>query len=276
MTDAVLNYSSARYRDYVEGEGGSFVAFLYGDPYFDEAYARVAAENPGATKEEVEALYSEWLASPPPGEGARRQEAIAARSAEYSAAYIEEQSCHVWDARTQLADASLETNGFQLVRHTSKVPLERLASMDDDAAALYRGEVMEMLKEITGAPYAFCDEQLVRKEAAPGAENPLTGIGDEPVFFVHNDFTSGYREDVLAAFEGTGGTYTFGALEQMRAAGMTLESLRESRIIVCNTWRSISPVPLRRKPLALCDMRTVREEDWFGERLGDSGTELET
>jgi hypothetical protein len=276
---AALTYVKPEYRRYVEEEGGTFISFLYTAPFFHELLERIAAENPDASEDEVQALYYKWMQAPPNGEGKRMQQAVAERSAEYHASFLEERRVDIRNARTELADAALDTTGFTLVEHTPSMPLAELPGMEGATAAAYREEVMELVKEMTGALHAFCNEQAVRKEPEPGEGNALSGVGDEPVYFVHNDFTDCYKDDVLAAFEGTGGTYTFGALEQMKAAGMTLESLRQSRILVVNTWRNIgSEQPLRRKPLALLDMRTIREEDMFGERLGgaDAPDALET
>ena len=37
-----------------------------------------------------------------------------------------------------------------------------------------------------------------------------------------------------------------------------MEEVRGSRVVVLNLWRNISPSPIERLPLALCDRRTVR------------------
>ena len=41
-------------------------------------------------------------------------------------------------------------------------------------------------------------------------------------------------------------------------AGLSADDIRESRVVMLNTWRPIMAQPLQRFPLALCDCRSVR------------------
>merc|ERR1719161_1592420 len=85
---------------------------------------------------------------------------------------------------------------------------------------------------------------------------------------VHNDFMGNYKETFLRTFEKlkerklrtTDRSQVRSSIAQMREAGVTKEMLEEYRMVVISTWRVTNQEPLRRSPLAVTDMRTIKEK----------------
>lgn len=159
-----------------------------------------------------------------------------------------------------LGDASLDTTGFQLVDHESKVT----DWLDDGQIAnIYYEEIAELVKRITGATHAFSNNHLRRQtEPEIGGNGPLAKLMAKargPAKVAHTDFTEIYGECIIAtvAADNVPHTQTFGLTDAIIAAGITEEELRASRLLVFNTWRSVGPEPLRRLQLAVADKRTV-------------------
>ena len=139
----------------------------------------------------------------------------------------------VHDARA--IDAHVDREGFQLVRHRSAIT----DWTDREAlAAVHRGEVAQLIKELTGA-----DEVHVN---APGIlryseRSGKAGSSDNshPARFAHIDIN-----DTTAAKFAAGG-----------AQGRAFR-----RCAAYNLWRALSPAP-QDVPLALCDARSVADAD---------------
>ena len=165
----------------------------------------------------------------------------------------------VRDARA-LPETSLDENGFQLVRHVSRV-----TDWQDDRqlASVYYQEINDLVRDVTGATHVFSNNHLRRQsEPAEGGNGPLAElmVGSRgPARSVHNDFTECYGEGLIRtiASNGVPHTQTFGLTHAMQDAGVTEAQLRSSRMLVVNTWRAIGAEPLRRSPLAVADRRTV-------------------
>jgi len=160
-----------------------------------------------------------------------------------------------------LTDASLHECGFQLERHTSKV-----TDWEDDRqlADIYYYEINELVKHVTGATHVFSSNHLLRQsEPEDGGNGPLAKLmagSRGAVLAAHNDFTESYGEGIIKTIANGGipHTQTFGLTKPIIESGVTEAELRQSRILVINTWRSVRPEPLQRFPLALVDRRTVR------------------
>ena len=160
-----------------------------------------------------------------------------------------------------LTDASLHVNGFQLERHVSKVE-----DWEDDRqlAEIYYQEMNDLVKRVTGAAHTFSNNHLFRQtEPDAGGNGPLAKLMAQSrgaIHAVHNDFAESYGEGIIRtiANRGVPHTQTFGLTEAIMEAGLSETELRQSRILVINTWRSVGPEPLQRLPLALADRRSVR------------------
>ena len=95
-----------------------------------------------------------------------------------------------------------------------------------------------------------------------------------PIQFVHNDFCEDYRDSVLSAFHDQGGTTaTFGIVDMMKKSGVTKEELSNSRLLMINSWRNISKIPLTRFPLAVCDSRSVGTAELCRSSIGAGASE---
>ncbi len=165
----------------------------------------------------------------------------------------------VHDARL-LEDTSLHANGFQLVRHHSRV-----TDWDDDdqLKTVYYNEICGVVKEVTGATHTFSNNHLRRQSEPPvGGNGPLArlmSISRGPLNYAHNDFTESYGEGIMRTV-GSGGvphTQTFGLTDAILEAGVSERELRESRMLVVNTWRAVNEEPLQRFPLAVADRNTI-------------------
>lgn len=139
----------------------------------------------------------------------------------------------VEDARA--IGATVDREGFQLVRHTSAI-----TDWTDRTAldAIHRGEVADLIRQLTGA-----DEVHVN---APGIlrfseKSGKAGSSDNshPARFAHVDIN-----DVTAA-----------QFAERGAGGRAF-----TRCAVYNLWRALSPAP-QDVPLAYCDARSFTEAD---------------
>ena len=176
----------------------------------------------------------------------------------------------VADARG-LQDTSLDGCGFRLVRHTSRV-----TDWTDSGtvAATYYDEINALVKEVTGATHTFSNNHLLRRsQPDAGGEGPLAQLmagSRGAVLTAHNDFTESYGEGIVKtlASGGVPHTQTFGMTEPMLKAGVSAQQVRDSRILVVNTWRSVTVEPLQSYPLALLDRRTVQRDQLCANLIG--------
>ncbi len=159
-----------------------------------------------------------------------------------------------------LPETSLHTNGFVLAQHTSAV-----TNWEDNRQLtdIYSDEICALVKRVVGATHAFSSNHLLRQsEPATGGNGPLAGLMSQsrgPVHAVHNDFTETYGEGIIntVASGGVPHTQTFGLTDAIIKAGVSAEALRNSRILVINTWRAVTEQPLQENPLAVADRRTI-------------------
>ena len=183
-------------------------------------------------------------------------------SEQFDAIHRPRRDLEVLNAR-ELTAPSLDTNGFVLAQHTSRV---HDWTDEQQIATVYYEEMAALVKRLTGARYAFANNHLRRvSQPATGGDGPLARLMAQsrgPVLGPHNDFTDTYGEGLIrtVAAGGEPHTQTFGLTEAMLAADITEDQLRDSRILVINTWRSVGAEPLRRYPLAVADRRTVPPE----------------
>jgi hypothetical protein len=203
--------------------------------------------NFAATPHAIEAALTFLVRSPArprvvmPAEPAARVE----RSGRYQAVPV-----FVHDARHQDPPPSLDREGFALARSPSAV-----TDFLDPAvvAARYYPEVVDLLKQCTGATDVRIFDHTVRAQDAPN------GAGlRQPVACVHNDYTE--RSAQQRVHE------VFAAQEAAR--------LRSCRIAFVNVWRSIG-ASAERFPLAAADGRSVPAADYvavdmvYADRVGE-------
>lgn len=172
---------------------------------------------------------------PPPG--------VPRRSGEFA-----DRTVPIRDARPLIPTLSLDREGFQLVRHDSRV---RDFYDEAELERVYYPEVEALVKRVTGAVRVHIFDHTLRNGAV--AERPADNQGGqlirEPVLRVHNDYTekSGPQRvrDLMGADAG---------------------GLLTRRFAVINVWRPIRG-PVEEKPLALCDARSVSPQDWVATDL---------
>merc|ERR1712048_527884 len=96
-----------------------------------------------------------------------------------------------------------------------------------------------------------------------------------PADLVHNDFDVSYLDYLLALAEGrvVPGEQEKEGLSVLVPDGLNADELRSHRVVVINFWRNVGSKPIVRKPLAVCDRRTVSKTDLIprtrGEDAGD-------
>ena len=158
----------------------------------------------------------------------------------------------IFDGRAILPQISLDTYGFVLTHHETKV-----ANFydEDEVRAVYYAEVEQLVKEVTGAVKVLVFDHNVRcKPMSQRGENSAR----EPVKSAHNDYTlrSGPQRvrDLLNADEA--------------------EERLKHRFAEINVWRPIRG-PVEEAPLAVCDARSMVLEDFvamdlkYRDRIGE-------
>jgi len=150
----------------------------------------------------------------------------------------------VHDVRGQEDTVSLDTTGFQFVKHVSA---EKDFVDDEKIRNVYYKEVEELLKKHTGAKRVYVFDHTIRRNNTDSTENrDLRG----PVERVHIDQT----------FEAS-------VARVRRHLGDDAERLLKSRVRIINVWRPIGHA-VAHKPLAVADWRTLNvERDLVSSRL---------
>ncbi|MGH7860446.1 MAG: CmcJ/NvfI family oxidoreductase [Candidatus Binatia bacterium] len=143
------------------------------------------------------------------------------------------------DARSLDPAPSLDEEGFLLARHETAV-----GNLWDEHAVrgVYYAEMAALVKAVTGASRVVAFDHNVRSGAK--AERREDGA-QPPVRFPHNDYT-----------ERSGPQRVRDLFPREEAEG-----LLRRRFAVINVWKPIRG-PVEETPLAVCDARTIRPEDF--------------
>lgn len=139
------------------------------------------------------------------------------------------------DGRPRVGEFSLDREGFQLVRWPTAVTdfMDR-----DNANAVYPNEMIELIRDLTGASAAFGMGLGVRF-GRKRTDYEKSG-DDQPARFPHADFTDASAQGILDLVGQNVGDY--------------------SRCAIYNVWRVFSDPP-QDFPLAVCDARTTFAAD---------------
>ncbi|KAF8272178.1 hypothetical protein EI94DRAFT_1777004 [Lactarius quietus] len=144
----------------------------------------------------------------------------------------------VHDVRGKEDTVSLETTGFEFVRHVSE---EKLFVDEEAIRAGYYKEVEEIVKKHTGAKRILIFDHTIRrplnKEGQPNAPQQRG-----PVTRVHVDQT-----------------YAAGLARVRRHAPEDADRLLKGRVRIINVWRPIGN-PVAHHPLAVADWRSLNPE----------------
>jgi hypothetical protein len=153
-----------------------------------------------------------------------------------SGKYVE-RSVLIHNGRVMLDELSLDTNGFVLTPHETAV---KDFYDPDEVKAIYYPEVERLLKRMTGAERVLIFDHIVRNPVL--AERGEKGARP-PAKMVHNDYS------------------LKSAPRRVRDhLPEEAERLLRNRFAEINVWRAIRG-PIESWPLALCDARSLNEED---------------
>ncbi len=168
---------------------------------------------------------------PPPG--------VAARSGRTVKHEVE-----VTDGRAIANQLSLDVEGFVLTPHVSAV---RDFYDADEVKRVYYPEMERLVRESTGAARVVVFDHNVRN----GSKEMRAKLGvREPVRFAHNDYTLKSGPQRVRELCGDA----------------QAERLLKHRYVFINVWRPIRG-PVEQSPLAICDARSVRQEDFIATDL---------
>ncbi|PPR12059.1 MAG: hypothetical protein CFH41_00092 [Alphaproteobacteria bacterium MarineAlpha11_Bin1] len=150
---------------------------------------------------------------------------------------VEEKTMQVLNGRYMNEGFNLETHGFEFVDHTT----EMINFFDEvELKSVYYNEVEELVKEKTGATRVHVFDHTLRS----GDENFRNEYRvREPVARVHNDYT-----------EWSGPNRVRDILPH------EANKLLKRRFAIVQVWRAIRQ-PIDSDPLAICDARTLSEQD---------------
>ncbi|KAI0755227.1 hypothetical protein C8Q80DRAFT_1093485 [Daedaleopsis nitida] len=154
----------------------------------------------------------------------------------------DQQPVVVHDARGREQDFSLDTNGFQFVKHVSA---EREFVDEERIKSVYYKEVEELLKNVTGAKKVFIFDTTIRFDGRKGSRGTLRGI-----FRPHaRSLLTGIQERVHIDQ-----TYEASVKRVHQFLGADADRLLKSRFRLINIWRPIEN-PVYHRPLAVSDWR---------------------
>jgi len=144
----------------------------------------------------------------------------------------------IHNARRAVNELTLDRQGFAFVRHQTHV-----ANFYDpeEVTRVYYPEVERLLKEATGAVRVHVFDHNVRCQ--PMAKRGENGAR-EPVKFAHNDYT-----------------LKSGPQRMCELLPGEADSLLKHRFAEINVWRPIRG-PVEESPLAVCDARSMVQQDF--------------
>jgi hypothetical protein len=184
----------------------------------------------------------------------------------------------VHDARAD-DDLSLDRNGFTLIEHRSAVADFRDA---EQVKRIYYPEIERLVRDLTGAEKVLVFGDVLRSDdpARPPLVPPAGDARDDLVFA---DSARGDQSVPPMQIHDTANNphidFNEKTLRRLAAPmlGKAVEKYAKKRIAMINLWRGIKLV--ERKPLAVCDARTVNEDNLvlglIGTRPEDPGDFLE-
>ncbi|MGH8682825.1 MAG: CmcJ/NvfI family oxidoreductase [Burkholderiales bacterium] len=149
----------------------------------------------------------------------------------------ERRAVEIRDGRPLADRLSLDENGFEFVRHATRV-----VDFFDAAElkAVYYPEVEQLIKEVSGAARVAVFDHTLRSGDEAEREEKLVR---EPVLSVHNDYTE------------------WSAPQRVRELlPDEADRLLEHRFAIIQVWRAINR-PIQANPLAIADARSLAPAD---------------
>ncbi|KAF2649755.1 hypothetical protein K491DRAFT_697851 [Lophiostoma macrostomum CBS 122681] len=148
------------------------------------------------------------------------------------------------DAWPHAQDLTLDTNGFSV--HSLKTSHTDWEDESSVKSSFYP-EVVDFLKQTTGATRVLVFDHTIRTEA--NSKKKLTDENNtsqrSPVMLVHCDYTA-----------------KSGPLRVKQLLGSEADDLLSRRVSFVNVWKPINRV-VEERPLAMCDVKSCKDEDFF-------------
>lgn len=153
-------------------------------------------------------------------------------------ARFEDRKIEIHDARLLEPPASLDRQGFTLVRQATRVENFYAAEV---LQSVYEAEISDLVRSTTGARAARVFDHTLRSDS-PTVRGKRSSR--EPAAVVHNDYTDA------------------SAVKRLRAVlpRQEAEEWLRRRFAIVNVWRPISN-PVLNSPLACCDAATIEAAD---------------
>jgi hypothetical protein len=153
---------------------------------------------------------------------------------------LEPHTIDIRDARNLPEEPTLEVNGFQLVKHATRV---RNFEDRDETAKVYRPEIEKLILDLTGAERVIVTNTVLRWSERAGDTTAF--INSRPARFVHVDYSRESFHDFARTHLGE---------------SQDAETWLQRRYVAYNIWRVLTPPP-QDVPLTVCDARTMRPDD---------------
>jgi len=153
----------------------------------------------------------------------------------------------VRNGREEKPDASIETEGFQLVKHEAKDVTDFYDN--EQVKTKYHPQIKELLlSKIPGATRVEIFDDTRRSASSSKRSDPERKLR-EPSANVHNDYTPASGIKRLRTF-----------MEDNFPDEPNVEELLQRRWYIVNVWRSMDG-PVLNFPMVFCDSQTVNDDD---------------
>ena len=145
----------------------------------------------------------------------------------------------ILNGRQATESFDLDQQGFELVDQNTAV-----TNFFDDTqiSSIYEAEMVDLLTNLTGATKVHVFDHTRRADSRSMREEKVVR---EPAGVIHNDYTAASAakrvRDLFSPDEA--------------------EDLLSRRFAIINVWRSSNGKPIQTAPLALCDARSVSDDD---------------
>merc|ERR1712216_253298 len=125
---------------------------------------------------------------------------------------------------------------------------------------VYFEEMRALIKKVSGADRVLIFDHTIRHSDNKNLNVSKGADSAAPVLRVHCDYTAKSAPTRLMSFAETG---VYSHIRKRNLTEADIKDLASRRFASINVWRSISDEPVEKKPLAVCDTRSVPERDHF-------------
>jgi hypothetical protein len=175
------------------------------------------------------------------------------------------------NARQLRTPAELETMGFTLAKHPTKV---KDFQNDEEVTTEYYDEIIDLVKRSSGATRVFIFDHTVRHSAATSMNSLEKGAAAAALPRVHCDYTDISAPARLEQLSKAG---IYSRLKQRVLTEEEMGQIAKGRFSFINVWRSIDAEnPILQMPLAVCDPKSVSPTErflytmFYADRVGEN------